>query len=128
MLIFQKGDNLFSFDVKSGYHHVDIQRHHWQYLGFFWGEGDKAQYYQFKVLPFGLATDCYTFTKLLRSLIKYLWSQGLRAIVCLDDGIVAVNGKAAAKAASRRVKADLSMADLIEHTAKCIWSPTTQIN
>ena len=41
---------------------------------------------------------------------------------------MAVNGKAAAKAASRRVKADLSMADLIEHTAKCIWSPTTQNN
>ena len=128
MLVFQKGDYLFLCDLKSGYHHVDIHRHHWQYLGFSWGEGDKAQYYEFKVLPFGLATACYTFTKLLRPLIKYWWSQGLRAIIYLDDGIVAVNDEAAAKAASRQVRADLSMAGLIEHTAKCIWNPTTQIN
>ena len=56
MLMFQKGDYLFSFDLKSGYHHVDIHKHHWQYLGFSWGEGDRLQYYEFKVLPFGLAT------------------------------------------------------------------------
>ena len=36
MLMFQKGDYLFSFDLKSGYHHVDIHKSHWQYLGFAW--------------------------------------------------------------------------------------------
>ena len=96
MLMFQKGDYLFSFDLKSGYHHVDIHKHHWQYLGFSWGEGDRLQYYEFKVLPFGLATACYIFTKLLRPLIKHWRGQGLRAIIYLDDGIVAVNGEAAA--------------------------------
>ena len=32
MLMFQKGDYLFSFDLKSGYHHVDIHESHWKYL------------------------------------------------------------------------------------------------
>ena len=34
MLLFQKEDYLFSFDLKSGYHHVDIHRQHQKYLGF----------------------------------------------------------------------------------------------
>ena len=36
MLLFQKGDYLFSFDLKSGYHHVDIAEPHHKYLGFAW--------------------------------------------------------------------------------------------
>ena len=72
MLMFQKGDYLFSFDLKSGYHHVDIHKHE---------GGDRLQYYEFKVLPFGLATACYNFTKLLTPLIKHWRGQGLRAII-----------------------------------------------
>ena len=110
MLMFQKGDYLFSFDLKSGYHHVDIHKRHWQYLGFSWGGGDRPQYYEFKVLPFGLATACYVFTKLLRPLIKHWRGEGLRAIIYLDDGIVAVNGEGAAISASSQVRAELGMA------------------
>lgn len=36
MLLFQKGDHLFSFDLKSGYHHVDITAAQHKYLGFAW--------------------------------------------------------------------------------------------
>ena len=41
---------------------------------------------------------------------------------------MAVNGEAAAKSASSQARVELSMAGLIEHTVKCIWIPTTQIN
>ena len=34
LLLFKKGDYLFSFDLKSGYHHVDIHERHQQNLGF----------------------------------------------------------------------------------------------
>ena len=34
MLLFRKEHYLFSFDLKSGYHHVDIHERHQQYLGF----------------------------------------------------------------------------------------------
>ena len=56
MLLFQKEDYLFSFDLKSGYHHVDIHRQHQKYLGFAWDMGEGPRFYIFKVLPFGLAT------------------------------------------------------------------------
>ena len=55
MLLLEKGDYLFSFDLKSGYHHVDIAKEHWKYLGFSW----KNCYFTFTVLPFGLSSACY---------------------------------------------------------------------
>ena len=51
MLMFQKGDYLISFDLKSGYHHVDIYEPHRQYLGFSWERRRRTQLYIFTVLP-----------------------------------------------------------------------------
>ena len=118
---------MFSFDFKSGYHHVYINKNHWQYLGFAWDDGKGKKYFCFKVLPFGLATACYAFTKLLRTIIKHLHSQGLRAIIYLDDSVVAVQGKDAADAASRRVRNDLNKAGLVENTEKSVWVPVQRL-
>ena len=52
MLMFQKGDYLFSFDLKSGYHHVDKQKSYWQHLGFAWDNGKGKKYFCFKVYLF----------------------------------------------------------------------------
>ena len=93
MLMFQPNDYMFMFDLKSGYHHVDIHEEQWKYLGFAWGEGPDPQYYVFGALPFGLVTACYLFTKLLQPLVKSWRSQGLRTVVYLDDGIAAVESK-----------------------------------
>ena len=35
---------LFKFDLKSGYHHVEIFKPHWKYLGFSWGKGEKKPF------------------------------------------------------------------------------------
>ena len=127
MLMFQKGDYLFSFDLKSGYHHVDIYESHRQFLGFQWQQKGQTHFYVFTVLPFGLATACYAFTKLLRPLVKYWRGQGIRALVYLDDGIIAVTGMEAAKQTSRQVRDDLAKAGLIVNTAKCSWEPTLNL-
>ena len=34
LLLFEKGDTAFTFDLKLGYHHVDIHESCWKYLGF----------------------------------------------------------------------------------------------
>ena len=39
MSMFLPEDYMFSFDFKSGHHHVDIHRQHWKFLGFTWGQG-----------------------------------------------------------------------------------------
>ena len=58
MLLFEKGDYLFTIELKPGYHHADIHDKCWIYLGFEWPVGTRHQYYVFKVLPFRLATAC----------------------------------------------------------------------
>ena len=128
MIMFEKGEFMFSFDLKAGYHQVDIHKEYWQYLGFAWDNGGVPKYYVFGVLPFGLANACYLFTKLLRPLTKYWRGQGLHAIIYLDDSIVSVNGKKAAEQASQQVLGDLQRAGLIEHTDKCIWTATQCLN
>ena len=69
---FTKGSYMFSFDLKSGYHHVEISQEYQTYLGFSWKASDSGDeiYYVFTVLPFGLSTAPYVFTKLLKPLEK----------------------------------------------------------
>ena len=65
LLLLERNDYLFSFDLKSDYYHVDVAEAHQRFLGIEWG----GAYYMFTVLPFGLSTACYVFTKLLRPLV-----------------------------------------------------------
>lgn len=87
--LFNCGNYFTTFDLKSGYHHVDIHEDSWPYLGFSWNSGRDRKLYTFQVLPFGLSTACYVFTKLLRQLVKGWRSRGLQCIVYIDDGICA---------------------------------------
>ena len=64
MLLFKRGGYAFTFDFKSGYRHVYIHEKHGTYLGTQWPMVSKWQYFVFRVLPFGLASACYMFTKL----------------------------------------------------------------
>ena len=124
MLMFQPDDYMFTFDLKSGYHHIDIHKEHWKYLGFAWGESPSLQHYVFYVLPFGLATACYLFTKLLRPLVKHWRSQGLQVVVYLDDVIAAAGGRIEAEKASLMVQHDLAEAGFVINTAKSKWTPS----
>ena len=42
---------MFSFDLKAGYHHIDIDEKHWQYLGFPWNNGGEPKCYVFVYFP-----------------------------------------------------------------------------
>jgi len=92
LLLFNRDDFLMKFDLKSGYHHLDIFEPHQSYLGFAWKLKETLKYFKFAVLPFGLSSACYAFTKLLRPLVRHWRAQGLRAVLYLDDGIVAAKG------------------------------------
>ena len=63
MQMLRKGDYMFSFDLKSRYHHIDIAEVHQKCLGFAW----RKKCHVFMVLPFGLCTVCYLFTKVVHS-------------------------------------------------------------
>ena len=76
-----------------------------------------------RVLPFGLSTACYVFTKLLRPLVKR-WrsrSRGLRGIVYIDDGIC-VSKSLEQCAVDTKVIVD-DLADFILNETKSKLSP-----
>ena len=67
------GDFMFSFDLKSGYHHVENFPGCRQYLSFSWTfSSGQNRYFHFVVLPFGISPAPYLFTKILKPLVKKL--------------------------------------------------------
>ena len=127
LLMLTKEDFLIKFDLKSGYHHLNICEPHREYLGFSWGSGKDFGYFIFNVLPFGLATACYTFTKLMRPLVSFWRGGGLRVTLYLDDGMIAIKGEERAKSESERIQADLLRAGLVVNYAKSCFTPTKQL-
>ena len=120
---YDKGCYMYDFDLKSGYHHVDINKDHQKYLGFCWKYGSEEKYFTFTVLPFGLATAGHIFTKLLRCLVKHWREQSIRIIMYLDDGFGLEQDFQTAKEHSIIVKNDLQKAGLVENQEKSHWLP-----
>ena len=85
--LFQSGYFFFTFDLKFGYHHVEIFPDHRQYVGFSWNFGSVVKFFVFTVLPFGLSSAPYIFSKLVRSLVNYWRGLGRRVVTFVDDGI-----------------------------------------
>ena len=124
MLLLEHNDYLFSFDLKSGYHHVDIVEAHQKFLGIEWG----GAYYVFTVLPFGLSTACYVFTKLMRPLVRYWRASGIRIVLYLDDGLATAADKQSALKTSIFVRETLSKAGFVTHPVKSQWSPVQRLS
>ena len=114
---------MFTFDLKSRYHHIDIFVEHWQYLGFSWIENGVTYFYVFVVLPFGLSTAGQIFTKVCRVPIKTWRRQGIRIVQYLDDGIGAASG-GTVRATAQLVKASLQAAGFVINMEKSVWEPT----
>ncbi len=113
MAMFEKGDYLLSFDLKSGYHHVDIASTHCKYLGLAW-----AQKFCVHGAPF--RPGHHLFTKLMHPLVWYWRFKGLRIVVYLDDGLCAIAGEHAALAGSQLVRSTLAKAGFVAHPTKSI--------
>ena len=120
LMLMDKEDYMCTFDLKSGYHHVDIHVESQRFLGFSWDQ----KFYVFTVLPFGLSTACYVFTKLMRPLVKYWRSNGIRCVMFIDDGIVLASGKERALQYSNFVRKSLRAAGFVVNADKSRWEPS----
>jgi hypothetical protein len=81
--ILRLGDYVFTLDLKSGYHHIDIREQDTAYLGFSW----KDQWYVFQQLPFGLAPACWCFTIVMRTVLRFFRLHGIRCTGYIDDSL-----------------------------------------
>lgn len=119
-----KNGYTINFDMKSGYHHVDIFEQHQCYLGFSFIIDNKTRFFQFSVLPFGLSTACNIFTKIFRPLVKHWRSRGIKIILYLDDGIVAHSDKLLLEDQSKEIYLDMKKAGIVINEEKSCWIPS----
>ena len=114
---------LFKFDLKSGYHHVEIFPDHRKFLAFAWDFGSGVyRYFQFCVLPFGLSSAPYIFTKMLKPLQKSWRSQGIPIAIFLDDGLGGGMDLVSAKVNSLVVHSDLLKSGFVPNEEKSLGS------
>ena len=73
-----------SIDLKDAYFHIPIHPQSTHLLRFVW----KGKVYEFLVVPFGLCTAPFIFTKITRPIAAFLRSKGIRIIFYLDDILV----------------------------------------
>ena len=103
------------FDIKSGYHHIEI-----------FGSG-VTKYFKFTVLPFGLSVGPYIFSKVMRPLVRYLRCKALSIVVYLDDGISAAQSFSKCEEHSLLVRSDLFKSGFVPNKCKCQWVPLQAI-
>ena len=120
---FEKNSFNFKFDLRSGYHHLDIAKSCQTYLGFSWEE----KFYIFTVLPFGLSSSPYVFTKCLRPLVKFWRKNGIRIVLYLDDGMGTNSDFDSAYLDSVFVSQTLFNAGFVVNIEKSIWKPCQEI-
>ena len=92
---------MFSFDLKSGYNHIEIASEHQTFLGFSW-KFHQAEGYQYFVFLVKIA-------------------------ICLDDGLVIENDYGVCKTLSSRIKEDLRRVGFVANAEKSIWDPVQSI-
>ena len=119
---------LFGYDLKCGYHHIDIHEHQHELLGFsFHDYTGQARYFEFVVLPFGLCTAGFVFTQVLRVLVMAWRRQGICLVSFFDDGLAAAVDLSSAIRHSQIVLNTLLHAGFIPNCKKCQWSPVQVI-
>ena len=111
----------YMFDLKNGYHHVEINFAYRMFLGFSWRIKGKTCFFLFNFLPFGLSSGPCIFTNILRSLTKYWRGLGVKIAVYLDDGAGMEGNKSLAEKCSNIVKSTLEQAGFQINDGKSIW-------
>ena len=122
--MFKVGYWFFTFDIESGYHHIDIHPSSRKFLGFsfVWPDG-RVRYFVFNVLPFGLSSACYVFTKMFRPFVRRWREFGQAALMYIDDGISSDAQKHVACNNSMLVQSDLRSSGWKPAQSKCYWEP-----
>lgn len=110
----ERGDYMFTLDLSSGYHHVDVQEQFWTFMGFEW----RGRFYVFTQLPFGLAPACWAFTKLMREVLRPWRASGVRCTGYLDDSWFGGPDEAAMIARRAEVVEQLGRLGFVVNAAK----------
>ena len=83
----------------------------------------KRAFYKFLVLPFGLNSACYYFTKLTLPLVAKWRGEGKLGLMYLDDGFGCVQCFKRTFVLGCEIKSDLLKSGFVPKAEKCVWKP-----
>ncbi|MBU6280280.1 MAG: hypothetical protein KGN78_13645 [Actinomycetales bacterium] len=118
-----RGDQMWSADHKSGYHHVPIHPGSQGYFGVEW----KGAFYVWTVLPFGWNSACFVYATITTTLAAFARGRGKHVTVYLDDFAWAVPKSLPPMARKREVvlSANLQyLAGFVLSMEKSLFDPT----
>ena len=117
-----------SFDLKSGYHHIQIHPLQHTLLGFAFSDHcGKVHYFKFVVMPFGLNSAGLIFTKVLKEMLKHWRSISIDVFLFLDDGFSIGSDFVTTFNNSCIIKSDLISAGWVPNSIKSSWFPLQRI-
>ncbi len=120
---FRRGDWMFTLDLESGYFHLPIRPSDRRLLGFEW----RGRWYVFCVLPFGLSSAPFAFTKLMKQLANYWRRAGLRFLFYLDDWCFMQRREHEARSLLLKITGDMNAAGLLINREKSMKQPEQRI-
>ena len=100
---------------------------HRTFLGFSWQINGITKYFVYNVLPFGISTAGFIFTKLLKVPLKKWRSEGHKVVLFLDDGLGGNGSYNEALISSQFIRQDLIDFGFIIADEKCQWVPSQVI-
>jgi hypothetical protein len=115
----KNGKFMVKFDLRSRYHHVDINNKFLKYLCFSWEVNGQVKYFVFSVLPFGLTFAPFVFTKLMREIVRYWRTLTFLVIIYLNDGWCR-HDKNSCQKFSKSIRKDLVSAGFIVNDEKSV--------
>ena len=110
-------------DLKDAYFSVKIDIKHRKYLRFRW----KGKSYQYRALPFGLATAPRVFTKVMREAVSHLREKGIRLVHYLDDILILGETLSICQTSVLDTAAWLKKLGFVLNMKKCIFFPQIEI-
>ena len=119
------GKNMFmaKVDLKDAYFAVSIAEEDRKYLKFQWNEN----IYQFKTLPFGLASAPFCFTKLTKPIVSALRMEGILLIIYIDDMFIIAKDESTLLADVKKVTDMFNSLGFMINFEKSILLPSQRI-
>ena len=123
-----KNDWMIKWDIHSAYHHILLNDMQTDFMGFSWTYADgNTVFMKFVVLPFGLSSAPYCYSKVTRPLIAKWRSESKRAVMYLDDGFGCSGSKVSAEIMAQSIKSDIISSGFVPKAEKSCWVPVQRL-
>jgi hypothetical protein len=114
---------MVTWDLANGYHQVRMATDAQRLLGIRW----RNRWLRFVGLPFGVSTAPWTFTKIMREVIKHWRQMGIFVWAYLDDFLLAAPTRELALQWRQQVTRDMHSLGLIREPTKGQWDPAQRV-